>query len=341
MSEARKPEFESPRLVQGQRRGSHFGLRAVARSVTTKRGLATGRWLSAAGIFLSIGLGTLLGALAGSTNALPSEVAMVLFVGAIVAGMYAAQGCLDLFRWLGQQGRDVVAARIWSAVRAGQRPPQTFTLYLRPFASTDAISADVERLLRIRPLAGGPTTIALASDRVEFEAEMERGLRGIGPLVALGKPLEHMGAGRIEVADDEWQEAVELLMDAARLIILLPSSRRGTIWEVRALLLAGRLEKTIVVDPPDDLGDPHPDYDPSTEWAHVRQSFATFGYELPADEPKGLLYYFGDTLSPVLSARIKFDGASSVRTFAGDVLRLADAQPDDSANEMYHARTIQ
>ena len=140
--------------------------------------------------------------------------------------------------------------------------------------------------------------LALGTDRLEFEAEVERALRPIGPLVALGKPLEHMGAGRIRVGDHEWRDAVERLMDAAELIVLLPSSRPGTTWEVRTLLSEGRLVKTIVVDPPDDLGADDATYDPSEEWAEVRRAFAAEGFSLPPDDSEGCCYTSATTRPP-------------------------------------------
>ncbi len=295
-------------------------LKQIANRLTAERDLAIGRSLTVVGLVTCIGVGTFLGGYAASRVDIPATASLLLFIVAMVAGMYGAQVFYELDGWLEQRGRDVTADQVWSALKTGRPPPHPFTLYLRPFASTDHIGTEVERFVRMRPVAGGPTILAMGSDRLEFESILERALRPIGPLVALGAPLEHMGAGRIRVDDSQWQDAIERLMEAARLIVLLPSSRPGTTWEVRTLLSAGRLAKTIVVDPPDHLGRSDRDYDPSAEWQEVRQAFASEGYAMPEDDPEGLLLYFGNQTTPVRSAKINLDGASSVKVFADQVL---------------------
>ena len=300
-------------------------LKQIASRASNERDVSVGRTLSIVGLPLAIAVGTFLASIAGSRTYLSWELSLLLFVALMVGGMYAAQAFYELNGWIGQRGRDLAAGRIWAALKIGRPPPEPFTLYLRPFASTDNVSTEVDRFIRMRPVAGGPAVLALGSDRLEFEAEVEQALRPIGPLVALGQPLEHIGAGRIRVSDDEWQRAVEQLMDDAALIVLLPSSRPGTTWEVKTLLKAGRLAKTIVVDPPDHLKDTKRGYDPVAEWREVRRSFAVEGYQLPPSDPDGLLLYFGAARTPVRSAKIFKDGTTSVRAFAAQVITDIEA----------------
>ena len=295
-------------------------LKQIATRLSSDRELSIGRVLSVVGLVGCIAIGILVGGYAGSRVDIPWTASLLLFIAAVVAGMYGAQAFFELDGWLEQRRRDLVADRIWAALKNGRPPPHPFTLYLRPFASTDHIGANVDKFVRMRPVAGGPTMLAMGSDRLEFESVVEQALRPIGPLVALGKPLEHRGAGRIEVSDGDWQDAILRLMAAARLIVLLPSSRPGTTWEVRTLLAAGRLAKTIVVDPPDHLGRSDRDYDPSAEWHEVRRAFASEGFVMPQDDPEGLLLYFGNRATPVRSAKITLDGAGSVKAFANQVL---------------------
>ncbi len=306
-------------------------LKRIASRVETARGLTVGRRLSSVAFLLCIVLGTVLGVVGARQYTLPWAAAFGLFSSGIILGLLGAQFFYELEGWLEQRGRDLEAAKIYSALRAGRPSPRPFTLYLRPFASTDEIGTDHDRLVPMRPVAGGPSVLALATDRLEFEAEVEKALRPIGPLLALGQPLEHMGAGRIRVDDDEWRAAVARLMDAATLIVLLPSSRPGTTWEVKTLLSGGRLVKTIVVDPPDELGVPDSDYDPSEEWAEVRRAFAAEGFTLPPDDPEGLLLYFGNANTPTRSTKISIHGESSVRAFAAGVLNEIAALPASPA----------
>ncbi|MEO1337195.1 MAG: hypothetical protein AAFV29_16250, partial [Myxococcota bacterium] len=291
-------------------------LKQIATRATNDRDIRNGRILSTLGVVLCTAAGIVVGAFFGGQSWLPTEISIALFIGAVVAGMYAAEACFQLYGWFEQRQRDIIAAGVWRALKGGNPPPHPFTLYLRPFASTDHIGTEVHTAIRMRPVASGPITLAMGSDRLEFEAEVERALRPIGPLVALGAPLEHKGAGRILVSDDEWRDAVERLMHYASLIVLLPSSRPGTTWEVKTLLSEGRLGKTIVVDPPDDLGQDTPEYDPSSEWREVRSAFAAHGFELPPDDPQGLLLYFGDQSQPLRKTQISLDGAASVKAFA-------------------------
>ena len=168
-------------------------LKRIAMRANTKRDVRLGRLLARAGVVAFIGLGIVAGAYAGSRAWLPSEVSLGLFIAALVAGMFAAEACHQLGGWFEQRQRDLGAARVWRALRAGAPAPQPFTLYLRPFASTDHIGTEVDTWIGMRPVAGGPVMLAMGSDRLEFEAEVERALRSVGPLVALGRAARAHG----------------------------------------------------------------------------------------------------------------------------------------------------
>lgn len=219
-----------------------------------------------------------------------------------------AQWLYDLDGWLVQQGRDLRARALFEQLRAGE-PVEPFTLYLRPFASTDAIAEQAVRT--IRPTTGG---LIVSTDRLEFEGEIERALRKHGPVVALGAPLEHRGAGRIAVSDDSWQEAIARLMQAARLIVLLPSPREGTLWEVDQLIDGGHLGKTLVIDPPNRASSAS-GYDPAAEWAAIRAAFAERGYDLPADAKRGQLMRFEGGKVPSHVLPIRLDARGAIRSF--------------------------
>ena len=299
-------------------------LKSLAKRVHTHRGVWVVRVLCMLGTLLGAGIGAVIGSFMASRPTFGWLTAMVLFVGAIVGGILLSQMFYDLGVWVGQRRRDIDAAALWSVLRDGHPTDRPFTLYLRPFASMDQIDAESARLVNVAT-AGGPM-LSVTSDRRELESEVELGMRRIGPLVALGAPLEHVGAGRIRVDDSIWQDAIERLMDEARLIVLLPSARPGTYWEIQRILTAGRLLKTIVVDPPDDLRPTDAIYDPSEEWDDIRRVFASHGYQLPEDDPEGLLLYFGQARTPVLVQNFSMNGAQSVRLFAQKVLQDVGVQ---------------
>jgi hypothetical protein len=107
--------------------------------------------------------------------------------------------------------------------------PAEFGLYLRAFMTTDKLHLKGFDLETVLAYSIAPTL----------------------PLVALGKPGEHLGAGRIQTTDEHWQEEILRLMQGARLILIIPSHRAGTLWEIATLQNGGFLDKTIFIMPPE------------------------------------------------------------------------------------------
>lgn len=99
------------------------------------------------------------------------------------------------------------------------RPP---ILYLRSFA-------DDPRVARRVSIAG----LTIISTE---ESELAEIVRGIGPLICVGRPgeaLSYFGATRIYVADaDDWRDNVRTLMSEARLVILRIGATTGLLWEL-------------------------------------------------------------------------------------------------------------
>ena len=215
----------------------------------------------------------------------------------------------------GQNARDLKAQDILSAIQSGEKVPK-FTLYLRPFASTDEIQA--QEIPAVLHATQGFSTLALSATSAKFELErqIERSVRHIGPLVALGAPLEHLGAGRIPVSDDSWREAINLLMENARLIFLLPSSREGTLWEVNRILSSDVIKRTVIIDPPNTSRlNRGREYDHRVEWSDIQDAFAKHGYVLPEENKTGALIYFGDTPKHPQIQNFSLKEKSGVRKF--------------------------
>ena len=73
----------------------------------------------------------------------------------------------------------------------------------------------------------------------------------VAPVIALGKSGEQVGAGRVDVPDDRWQEAFTLMARSAHAIFLLPSERDGTYWEIDFLTCEpALLDRTVFLVPP-------------------------------------------------------------------------------------------
>ncbi|MFC7290985.1 hypothetical protein [Hirschia litorea] len=296
-------------------------LKRFAQNMNTSTGTNWGRKISMIALIFSLISGAFVAAFSASRPELPPIAALFLFITAIVISILIAQLFFDLEGWFEQRDRDIEADRIFKSLSENDDSKvESFILYLRPFISTNKIGADQPKMMSFRPDGiGGATQFILTNDRVEFEEEVEKALRPLGKLIALGKPLEHMGAGRVRVADEVWQDAIKLLIDKAEMIVLLPSPRPGTSWEVEHLLTSGALEKTIVVDPPNDRGSVDKGYDPISEWAGVRTTFAEHGFSLPEDDEEGSLIIFGDQKEPVMTSKIGLGGENQVRRFAREL----------------------
>jgi hypothetical protein len=315
--------------------GGHIMLRALTKIAKTPAGANWGSRIANALLVLVLCVGITSAAFGSANPKLEGWQATGIFVGGIAVSVLLAQMFFDLDGWFEQRGRDLQAQKVYDGLLETADHQSTrsegFILYLRPFASTDKIGVNVSNVVTIRSnITVGPQYVA-AADRVEFEEDIERALRPLGPLVALGKPLEHMGAGRIRVEDDVWQDAIKLLIDRAKLIVLLPSPRPGTCWEVEHLLSSGAVRKTMVVDPPNEAGADTTEYDPELEWVGVKSTFLDYGYVLPEDCPDGQLLFFSAGTRPVAQSNIGLGGKNKVRSFAKKMMREIDRETTEAA----------
>ncbi len=118
---------------------------------------------------------------------------------------------------------------------------------------------------------------------------MSDAIRKVGPLIALGRQGEAMGAGRIATDDAKWQTDIRVLMDRARAILCVPSDRPGTMWEMDTLKTANLLHKVIFIMPPRSKGD----LDTKERWELARQALIGHGLEPPPYDNRGLLFEVG------------------------------------------------
>lgn len=121
--------------------------------------------------------------------------------------------------------------------------PRSFSLYLRPFGFTNVLKT------RLSSATPSLTEQVFLAETVEFEDLLFKGLVRGPKLIALGRPGEHLGAGRILTSDDAWQALAADLIDKAQYLILIPSTRPGTLWEIDYLKKNGHLPKTLIILP--------------------------------------------------------------------------------------------
>lgn len=275
---------------------SRTGAPGVARVLEIAGYAAAAAWLAGAFVFVPA---LMSGVALGDAQRAITVMATVL-VAAI--GLTALSIWAELY---GQRARDIYANSVFAALQRGEKP-RPYSLYLRPFASTNVISANVG--------------FGMQAERIELEAQIERACRPIGPLVALGAPLEHIGAGRIQVGDDAWRQAINLLLKHAQLIVMLPSSRAGTLQEISLILGSELITRTVMIDPP-NLGRSKT-YDHSVEWAKVQAAFKQGSFELPDEQRGGALIFYGDSRKPLLREHLDIDADDRIERIFARILKF-------------------
>ena len=126
-----------------------------------------------------------------------------------------------------------------------------FFLYLRPFNSTGRLPITLRTTRRYVHYPGSSPKLQCDRDEIDLETELTRALEPCGPLVALGRPGEDIGAGRIRTDDEEWQALLLDLASRANAIFIVPGTSAGTRWELDCLAKDEVLRrKTLLIIPP-------------------------------------------------------------------------------------------
>jgi hypothetical protein len=197
-------------------------------------------------------------------------------------------------------------ARLVEATDEGFVPPSgDYGLYLRAFQTTDKLHVN----------------------GIDLETTLAYSLRDMLPIVALGQPGEHLGAGRIETTDEHWQEEILRLMDNARLILIVPSHRPGTVWEILTLREEQYLSKTIFIMPPDRAEIKLEGLPYSALWALAVAELRKHGVKLPEHFKNGLLFRL--LTDGTLASHAPFGIEELVRSKLDLTLGGDDANGDD------------
>lgn len=197
-----------------------------------------------------------------------------------------------------------------------------FILYLRPFASTNQVS-QTHTYSHAGPVHHQVHHHQPQSERLELERQLEKASRPIAPLIAFGLRGEHVGAGRARISETEWRNKIQELMAAALLIIMLPSTRPGTKWELERLFGSSLVRKTVFVNATGNWKlFSKRKFDQKNQWAELRSLFARYGYELPFYESGGQLFFYGAARKPVIREKLKLNEVGRLRRFLNRVVRL-------------------
>ena len=133
------------------------------------------------------------------------------------------------------------AEQIVEKVLSGESVP-TFGLYLRPFFTTDKLPGQT--------VSYGPSSMNQNTGYLDTETIFKRALGRQLDLIGLSRDQDiEEGVARVSVNNMGWQETIQHLMDKAAFIIVVPLSRKGTLWELRELKSRGHLRKTVFLMP--------------------------------------------------------------------------------------------
>jgi len=183
-----------------------------------------------------------------------------------------------ILRRMLQKTSDTKAGRIMAHLVEGEATTDSaYLVYLRAFETTGKLKA---------PWFMFAHDLGLQRLRSsEQESYLAWAVRKLGPLVALGEPGEHLGAGRIKTSDADWQQAVTQLVENAKAVLIIPSDRPGTVWEVHHLRTQNLLHKTVFIMPPEARG-----FDWRARWHEARKALGDFGAALPEYDRHGLIF---------------------------------------------------
>jgi hypothetical protein len=248
-----------------------------------------------AGVYLGIVVGISLVTTPFAQALTPQDALLVQKVIAVMGGVPVVV-CSGIAIWLlaswlrrrvlmlRQAENDRAALQIMTDLRgsAAARVPE-FYLYLRAFETTGRLH--VPWFLRMRKFSIGLNRLVTN----DAESYVSSAIRRVAPLVALGRAGEAIGAGRIVTDDERWQADIRVLMDRARAILVVPSDRPGTLWEIATLQQNNLLHKVIFIMPPRSTGA----LDTRERWDVARQAMAAHGLEAPEYLPRGLLFVVG------------------------------------------------
>ena len=128
-----------------------------------------------------------------------------------------------------------------------QLPP---ILYLRSFQADRHANSKAKKI-RLDSLDN------LLTARHSNEQEVGNLMKKVGPMIAIGKPGEHLatlGAARLYVSDDHWKEVVESLIGISTIVILKLGKTEGLHWELTHLF-GQKIKEVVLLLPESD--DPH------------------------------------------------------------------------------------
>jgi len=155
--------------------------------------------------------------------AIPLSVLFLIALPSIVAPLFGPE--------LIERGRKMRARDAVDALTSDRRAP---VLYLRSFEDEDLPDPTLPSLFSISIFGFRPHFV-----RHRYEASLTRTLRQLGPVICLGKPGEvypEIGAARVYVSDENWQDAVKYFLARSAAVVFTVGRTEALWWEINAAL---------------------------------------------------------------------------------------------------------
>lgn len=119
-------------------------------------------------------------------------------------------------------------------------------LYLRPFTSDGKVMvSNPEKSSIWRNVM--PTSSNGTLSQVTLEELVLQSVADLGLLIAIGKTVEIVGAGKVVAGESEWKEYFVALSMKAPCIVSVPSMHPSTLWEIDWLADHGFYDKMVFV----------------------------------------------------------------------------------------------
>jgi TM2 domain-containing membrane protein YozV len=179
-----------------------------------------------------------------------------------------------------------------NALKRDGRPP---VVYIRSFKDDSVVIADTSRSRKWY------ANVLAWTAAVSIEQELAFIMNRIGPVVAIGKPgepLPELGAARLYVGDDEWQNKITEMMKQSRLVVIRGGTTANLWWEIEQAARVLPLRKLLIVS----LGQGTTDFNLGIEQRFGKpvnphsENFAgsPFSWILPFGQELGRIAYFSE-----------------------------------------------
>jgi TM2 domain-containing membrane protein YozV len=187
---------------------------------------------------------------------------------------------------------EIVSAE--EALKRDGRPPVVF---IRSFKDDHVIVAATSRANKWYG------NIFLWTAAVSIEQELASIMNRVGPVVAIGRPgepLPELGAARLYVGDDQWQNKITEMMKQSRLVVIRGGTSANLWWEIEQAARVLPLRKLVIVVL--GKGEETRDFNRGIEQRFgqpvnprgERFTVSLFSWFLPFGKELGRIAYFGE-----------------------------------------------